>query len=70
MIDLKQLREDPELFRTSQKLRGEDAGVVDQLLAADEVRRSAIAEFEALRAKQNTLSKEVGNAKGMRKVSC
>jgi seryl-tRNA synthetase len=64
MIDLKQLREDPELFRTSQKLRGEDAGVVDQLLAADEVRRSAIAEFEALRAKQNTLSKEVGSAKG------
>jgi seryl-tRNA synthetase len=64
MIDLKQLREDPELFRTSQKLRGDDAGVVDQLLAADEVRRSAIAEFEALRAKQNTLSKEVGSAKG------
>ena len=64
MIDLKQLREDPELFRTSQKLRGEDAGVVDQLLAADEVRRNAIAEFEALRAKQNTLSKEVGSAKG------
>jgi seryl-tRNA synthetase len=64
MIDLKQLRENPDLFRSSQKLRGEDAGVIDQLLAADELRRAAISEFEALRAKQNTLSKSVAVAKG------
>jgi seryl-tRNA synthetase len=64
MIDLKQLRESPDLFRSSQKVRGEDAGVIDQLLAADEERRNAISEFETLRAKQNTLSKSVGAAKG------
>ena len=60
MIDLKQLRENPDLFRSSQKVRGEDVSVIDQLLAADEERRNAISEFEGLRAEQNTLSKSVG----------
>ena len=69
MIDLKQLRESPDLFRSSQKVRGEDVGVIDQLLAADEERRNAISEFETLRAKQNTLSKSVGAAKGDEKKS-
>ena len=69
MIDLKQLRESPDLFRSSQKVRGEDASVIDQLLAADEERRNAISEFETLRAKQNTLSKSVGAANGDEKNS-
>jgi len=69
MIDLKQLRESPDLFRSSQKVRGEDVGVIDKLLAADEEKRNAISEFEALRAKQNTLSKSVGAAKGDEKNS-
>ena len=69
MIDLKQLRESPDLFRSSQKVRGEDVGVIDQLLAADEERRDAISEFETLRAKQNTLSKSVGAANGDEKNS-
>jgi len=69
MIDLKQLRESPDLFRSSQKVRGEDVAVIDQLLAADEERRNAISEFEALRAKQNTLSKSVGAANGDEKYS-
>ena len=69
MIDLKQLRESPDLFRSSQKVRGEDVGVIDQLLAADEEKRNAIAEFETLRAKQNTLSKSVGAANGDEKNS-
>ena len=64
MIDVKLLRENPELVRSSQKARGESAALVDEVLAADEVRRSAIVEFEALRAEQNTLSKSVGAAKG------
>ena len=48
MIDLKALRENPEAFKASQKVRGEDAGIVDQLLKADDVRREAISEFESL----------------------
>ena len=64
MIDVKLLRENPDLVRASQRARGESASLVDEVLAADEVRRSAIVEFEALRAEQNTLSKSVGAAKG------
>ena len=64
MIDLKALRENPDLFRNSQKVRGEDPSVIDQLLKADDERRVAISEFESLRAEQNTLSKAVGSAKG------
>jgi seryl-tRNA synthetase len=64
MIDVKLLRENPNLVRLSQKARGESESLVDELLAADEVRRAAIVEFEALRAEQNALSKSVGAAKG------
>jgi len=46
MIDLKALRENPEAFKASQKVRGEDVGIVDQLLKADDARREAISEFE------------------------
>jgi seryl-tRNA synthetase len=69
MIDVKLLRENPDLVRASQKARGESTSLVDEVLAADEVRRTAIVEFEALRAEQNTLSKSVGAAKGDEKSS-
>ena len=64
MIDLKILREDPERVRQSQKVRGENVEIVDQLLTLDEARRTAITNFETLRAEQNVLSKSVGAAKG------
>lgn len=69
MIDIKVLRESPDLVRASQSARGEDASLVDRVLAADEIRRSAIVEFEALKAEQNTLSKSVGSAKGDEKAA-
>ena len=69
MIDLKALRENPDAFRSSQKVRGEDDAIVDKLLAADDARRDAISKFEALRAEQNTLSKSVGAAKADEKNS-
>ena len=64
MIDVKLLRDNPELIRASQKARGESTSLVDDVLKADEERRTAIVEFEALRAEQNALSKSVGGAKG------
>ena len=69
MIDIKFIRENPDAVRASQKGRGEDTSIVDQLLALDETRRAAINEFEALRAEQNTLSKSVGAAKGEEKAT-
>ncbi len=69
MIDIKLLRESPDLVRASQSARGEDVTLVDRVIAADENRRSAIVEFEALKAEQNALSKSVGSAKGDEKAA-
>ena len=69
MIDIKVLRESPDLVRASQSARGEDVTLVDRVIAADEIRRSAIVEFEALKAEQNTLSKSVGSVKGDEKAA-
>jgi len=64
VIDLRLLREDPELFRAGQRLRGESTEVVDQLLRADEERRAATQRFEAVRAEQKSLGKQVAKASG------
>ncbi|MFI7596500.1 serine--tRNA ligase [Actinoplanes sp. NPDC049681] len=64
MIDLRLLREDPELFRASQRLRGESPDKVDELLRADEERRAATQRFEAVRAEQKSLGKQVAKASG------
>lgn len=64
MIDLKLLRDNPEVVRQSQRARGGSVEIVDVAIAADQKRRSAIVEFERVRAEQNTLSKSIGGAKG------
>jgi seryl-tRNA synthetase len=69
MIDIKFLRENPDVVRASQKGRGESVELVDQILAIDEVKRAAVSEFETLRQEQNVLSKSVGAAKGDEKTA-
>ena len=69
MIDIKFLRENPDVVRASQKGRGENVELVDEILAIDEVKRAAISEFELLRQEQNVLSKSVGAAKGDEKTA-
>jgi seryl-tRNA synthetase len=64
VIDLRLLREDPELFRASQRVRGESPSKVDDLLRADAERRAATQRFEAVRAEQKSLGGEVSRAKG------
>ena len=68
MIDIKFLRENPEVVRASQKGRGEDVAIVDKVLASDDAKRLAITEFEQLRAQQNVLSKSVGAVSGDEKA--
>ncbi|WP_197319431.1 serine--tRNA ligase [Saccharomonospora sp. NB11] len=64
MIDLRTLREEPDVVRASQRARGEDVGVVDRLLSLDAERRSAIATADNLRAEQKQLGKRIGKASG------
>ncbi|ACZ20144.1 seryl-tRNA synthetase [Sanguibacter keddieii DSM 10542] len=58
------VRDNPDLVRASQVARGDDPALVDQVLDADSRRRSALTEFEQLRAEQKSLGKEVAKAQG------
>jgi seryl-tRNA synthetase len=69
VIELRLLRDEPDRLRDSQRARGESEVSVDALIAADESRRTAVAEFEALRAEQNQLGKLVPKATGDEKTA-
>jgi seryl-tRNA synthetase len=62
VIDLKLLRDDPDRVRASQRARGDDPGLVDALLAADEARRAAVTRADNLRAEQKAVSQSVKKA--------
>ncbi len=64
MIDPQLLREAPEVVRASLQARGADESLVEKAVKADHARRDAISAFEALRAQQNLISKDVARASG------
>ncbi len=61
MIDLKALRDEPE-YRAGIERKRVRAGLIDEVLAADDARRALLTEVEELRARQNAASKEIGKA--------
>jgi seryl-tRNA synthetase len=67
VIDPQILRENPDLLRASLRTRGANEGLVDTALVADQARRDAITAFEALRAEQNAIGKDVAKASGPEK---
>ncbi|WP_130873199.1 serine--tRNA ligase [[Pseudopropionibacterium] massiliense] len=68
MIDPKLLRTDPDLVRRSQEARGDSVELVDELVSADEARRSGIATFDRLRAEQKELGRLIPRAQGDEKA--
>jgi seryl-tRNA synthetase len=62
VIDPQLLRDNPDAVRRSQKARGASVTLIDDAIAADATRRSAIGEFENLRAAQNAFGKTVASA--------
>ncbi len=64
MIDPRILRDDPDRVRAAQAKRGLSDAVVDEAMAADEQRRSAIATFEARRSEQKQLGRQIPTAQG------
>jgi seryl-tRNA synthetase len=61
VIDLRRLRDEPD-YRTGIERKRVREGLIDAVLAADEARRALVTEVDALRARQNTASKEIGKA--------
>ena len=64
MIDLAALRQDPDAVKRSQAARGESVELVDQVVVADVARRTALGEFENLRANQKAIGAQVAKAQG------
>ena len=62
MIDLRVLRDEPDLVRDSLAARGMPPALADELLAADAARRAAVTSADRLRSEQKTASKEIGAA--------
>jgi seryl-tRNA synthetase len=67
MLDIKQMRQNPEVFRRGLRRRGIDPSVVDRCLAMDEERRGLITRIQLLRHRRNELAEEIGRAKKMGK---
>ena len=64
VIDPAVLRTDPDRIRESQRRRGESVELVDQLVAADQAKRTQMAAFDDLRAEQKALGKKIGPLQG------
>ena len=69
MLDIRFIRENPELVRENIKKKFQDAKLplVDEVLELDEKKRAAITEASELRASRNALSKQIGMLMGQAK---
>ncbi len=69
MLDIKFVRENPEIVKENIKKKFQDAKLpmVDEVLELDEKNRAAITEASELRASRNTLSKQIGILMGQSK---
>lgn len=61
MIDLRRLRDDP-VYRAGIERKRVAPALLDDLLAADDARRALVADVDALRARHNAASREIGQA--------
>jgi seryl-tRNA synthetase len=62
MIDLVQLRREPEVVKAALARRGVSTATMDEILALDVEHRRLLQETEGLRAEVNDLSRQVGEA--------
>jgi seryl-tRNA synthetase len=68
MLDLKLIRDHPDLVRAGLRKRGADPALVDRVLEADRRRRDLVQEVERLRAEQNRVSAEIPKLAGEAKT--
>ena len=64
MVDLKLIREQPDLFKAALRKKRADPGLVDRALEADRRRREIVQQVETLRAAQNRASQEIPKLTG------
>ncbi|MEP6757116.1 MAG: serine--tRNA ligase [Chthonomonadales bacterium] len=63
MLDIRKIREEPEIVKSGIALTGDDPAKIDRVLAIDEERRGIETQSGELRAERNAGSKEIGRLK-------
>ena len=63
MLDIKLVREQPEVVRRALELRGESPAVVESIRVSDKERRRLLQAVETLKAERNATSKQIGRMK-------
>jgi seryl-tRNA synthetase len=67
VLDIKYIRQEPEVAKKRLVARGEEASVLDELLELDEKLRAIVTEVENLQAERNVVSKQIGALMGQGK---
>ena len=63
MLDIKLFRENPEAIKTSQKKRGKDEKLVDNVLELDQAWRDLLQQAEELKRERNVVSEKINQMK-------
>ncbi len=63
MLDIKLIREKPDLVREALKKRQLDPAMVEEVLAVDSKRRKLLVEVETLKSERNSVSKQISQSK-------
>jgi len=63
MLDIKLVRENPDIVKASELKRGKDSGNVDEVLKLDEKWKKELKSLEELKHKRNVVSQEINQAK-------
>jgi seryl-tRNA synthetase len=69
VLDIKLIREKPDSVRQRLAARGAgDEALIEKILQADDLRRKALSEVEALKSQRNRVSKEIGALMAQKKA--
>src|SRR3972149_1346255 len=69
MLDIKLIRQQPDVVRDALRVRGADVSLVDHILEVDKRRRELLQHIEALRAEQKRASAEIARRQGAEQES-
>lgn len=63
MLDIKRIRETPDVIRKGLESKGADTVLLDTVLESDRKRRTLVTEVEVLKKKRNVVSEQIGQRK-------
>ena len=69
MLDIQFIREHADIVKESQRKRGESVELVDEVLRADDLRRTSLKAFEEARSQQKAIGKKVASANESEKAA-